>query len=474
MKPLHIKYLYWSFAAFSCCLLSAIALQKFILITIPFALLITYLALHNLKAIWFLLIAAIPFSYELQLSSAFGMDMPDEPLMLLITGVFFLMLLTKSIQIQKHFLFHPVSICIFLIFIWSIVTASFSTIPFFSFKYVLAKVWFIVPFVIMPWFFLHQKKQFIKFAIVLLVSVLTTIIFILFKHFPSRFTFDNINNAVAPFYRNHVNYAALLVCCIPLIILLYTHTLVVKYKYYLIGILAIFLFALATSYSRGAWLALMAGVVSIYFIKKRLAAISFLLCIAIAISSFFVLFKNNQYLLYHPNYKKTIYHGNFNDHINATFAGTDMSNAERINRWIAGVHMLDGNLLVGYGPNTFYHNYKPYMVTYFKTWVSDNPEKSTIHNYLLLTLIEQGIIGFLLLISLIYYTYYSLQKAYKYETDGFFKNVILCIASIFTMCIVLNMLSDLVETDKIGSVFYLCIGLTVLMANRQHIKIKLA
>ncbi len=461
MKPIRLTDLYWGFSIFIVILITAIVLQKIAFLAIPFAALITYIATYNLKVIWFLLIASIPFSFEMQINESLGLDMPAEPIMLLLTGIFILLIFTNSVQIQKAFLLHPISICLACIFLWSIVTASFSTIPFFSFKYLLAKVWFIIPFVIMPWFFVQQKNHLHQFALTLIITISITVLYVLYNHFGSRFSFDNINNAVAPFYRNHVNYAALLVCSIPVIVLFYLQCINIKYKNTFLALLIIFLFALATSYSRGAWLALAASVVSIYLVKKRLLAVSFLVGIAIAISSFFVLANNNKYLNYHPNYKKTIYHGNFNDHINATFAGTDMSNAERINRWIAGVYMLKGNLLVGYGPNTFYNNYKPFMVTYFKTWVSNNPEKSTAHNYFLLTLIEQGIIGFVLLLALVFTVYGTLEKAYRQTKNKQWQQIIQCIAAIFTITIVLNMLSDLVETDKIGSIFYLCIGITV-------------
>jgi len=56
--------------------------------------------------------------------------------------------------------------------------------------------------------------------------------------------------------------------------------------------------------------------------------------------------------------------------------------------------------LVGFGPGAFYESYVPYTLSSFQTYVSDNPEKSGIHNYYLMTSVEQGIPGLILFLIL--------------------------------------------------------------------------
>ncbi|MEO7984463.1 MAG: O-antigen ligase family protein, partial [Bacteroidota bacterium] len=147
----------------------------------------------------------------------------------------------------------------------------------------------------------------------------------------------------------------------------------------------------------------------------------------------------------------------------------DVSTEERFYRWIAGIRMIKDNWLTGYGPNTFYNNYKSYTIPAYKTWVSDNPEHSTVHNYFLLTAIEQGIPGLLFLFILLGAMIWYAQHLYQRVKDIFYKTVATVTAVVLSMIIVLNFLSDLVETDKIGSLFFLCLSLLIVtdMNTRQ-------
>ena len=112
----------------------------------------------------------------------------------------------------------------------------------------------------------------------------------------------------------------------------------------------------------------------------------------------------------------------------------------------------------GFGPTTFTRQYKSYTIPAFRTWVSDNREQSTVHNYFLLLLIEQGVAGMLFFLFLLGAMLYKAQAIYHRTNDPFWKTTVVTIASILLMQCTVNFLSDLIETDKVGSVFYLCIA----------------
>jgi O-antigen ligase len=279
----------------------------------------------------------------------------------------------------------------------------------------------------------------------------------MFQHYRHGFSFETVNVSVEPLFRNHVNYGALLVCLLPLPIA--GSILFPKYRYLLISLLVFWLTALFLTYSRGAWIAAFIGLASVLAMRVRMLNLLAIIFAAVLITGFSYLAKDNRYLDYRPNYEQTIFHQDFGEHMQATYRGTDLSTVERFHRWIAAFRMARGHLLHGYGPNSFYHEYRPYTVTAYRTYVSDNPEKSTVHNYFLLLLVEQGIPGliifclFLLAILRVSDEWYShtRQKAEKVLASA----IIAIIAMIFS----LNMLSDLIETDKIGSLFFICVGL---------------
>jgi len=251
----------------------------------------------------------------------------------------------------------------------------------------------------------------------------------------------------------------MLVCTIPVLAAVYQ--LNKKYRLLIIAATIIVLTALFFSYSRGAWLALIIGILSYWLIQKRKLLMAFVITIVLALSSVFWLGTNDRYLNYAHDYRTTIFHKNFEEHLVATYKLKDVSTAERFNRWIAGVRMVKDNWLTGYGPNTFYYNYKPYAIPAFKTWVSDNKEHSTVHNYFLLVLIEQGVPGLLFFLFIVGAMIYYAEKIYHRTEDRFYKVTALACGAMIMMIVVVNFLSDLIETDKVGSLFFLCLATLV-------------
>jgi hypothetical protein len=59
---------------------------------LPFLALGAYLTILDFRIVFFFLLAAIPLSTELMLPGGFGLDFPDEPLMLLLTEYSYYML----------------------------------------------------------------------------------------------------------------------------------------------------------------------------------------------------------------------------------------------------------------------------------------------------------------------------------------------------------------------------------------------
>jgi len=217
-----------------------------------------------------------------------------------------------------------------------------------------------------------------------------------------QFTFDSITPAVHPIYRNHVNYAVFITMLLPFIFLARTWYSKEMLRYKLLTF-AIFLFLLAIyfSYTRGAWLAVFA--MFFYYVVLRLNLTKYLLIVAAIVVIGFTAYilKDNNYLKFAPNYETTIYHDDLTDHLSSTFEMEDMSTVERFYRWIAAIKLFKDHPMVGVGPNNFVSNYKQYTVTAYETYISENEERSTVHNYFLLLLAEQGFPAMLLFIALI-------------------------------------------------------------------------
>lgn len=468
-KAIHKNILlYYGFAAsFLLAVITAVLLQQLWLITVPFILLIaTYLLQHPLL-LFYILIATIPWSVEYNFSNRLGTDLPDEPLMLL-TSLAVIILWLQQKQYQKIRQLHPLLFIILLQWIWAIIPIYFSTYLLISTKFLLAKTWYLLAFVAAPLLLFQNKKVIRNTAVILLFSMLLATVLAFVRHAAYVFTFEHINDALHPFFRNHVNYSALLICMLPLLtaILFFNK----KRKRFYTVLFIFVLIALYFSYARGAWLAAIIGFSSYWLMKRRLTVIAFLLFIFISVAALFWLKDNDRYLAYAHDYRTTIFHTDFRQHLMATYELKDVSTAERFYRWVAGVRMLKDGWQTGFGPNTFYYNYKPYTIPAFKTWVSNNEDHSTVHNYFLLTIIEQGVLGLLLLLLLLGYAFYTAQAIYHRTQDRLWKITAVTIVAILWMIVTVNFLSDLIETDKVGSIFYLCIAALIVADKKTREK----
>lgn len=436
------------------------------LVSVPFLVLLFSAGWQWREKVFLLLLFSLPFSFEFRFGPQLGTDVPDEGLMLLVSFFFLAAWIHKPKLLSLPALRHPLVLLLIVSFAWIMLTALFSVNPAVSLKYLLAKGWYAGAFVLAPLIFFADKKNFLTAVKILAAAMALVSLIILYRHYQTGFHFATVNDAVHPFFRNHVNYSAMLVCLLPVFAACAIHAEPGKKRPQIILLMGILLAALYFSYARGAWLALLAGVFSWWLIKRKWLIPFYIAVIMMVIIAFSWLRAGDRYLRYAHDFKTTIFHENFSEHLVATYKLKDVSTAERFYRWIAGVRMIKDNWLTGYGPNTFYENYRGYAVPAYKTWVSDNPDRSTVHNYYLLTAVEQGIPGLLILLVLLGAMLYYAQRLYHRVKDRVFKTAAMVTGVILTMLMLLNFLSDLVETDKIGSLFFLCLA-TLVTIDRQ-------
>jgi O-antigen ligase len=427
---------------------------------LPFILLAVLFLLQQPLYLLYVLIGSIPWSVEFNFDNGLGTDLPDEPLMLLTSVAVLIIVVSRKTAVKNSL--HPLLFILLLQWTWSLCSVIASTDIVLSVKYLLAKTWYLMAFVAAPVYLLKDKKKIVTAGLVLVCSMTLFMFIALVRHAGNGWTFEKINDSLAPFFHNHVNYSALLVFMVPIQLAVIRLTRLKWVKNISRVILVITVGALYFSYARGAWLALITGLCAYLLIKKRLLLWSYIFFFAVCIAAVLYVSKNDRYLQFSNDYKSTIFHTDFQEHLIATYQLKDMSSAERFYRWVAGIRMIKDAGPTGFGPTTFYDHYKSYTVPAFKTWVSRNEERSTIHNYFLLLLVEQGVVGMLLFIFLVGALFWYAEKLYHKTTDPFWKVVIATVAAILMMECTVNFLSDMIETDKVGSVFYLCLAVIIL------------
>ncbi|RFP63497.1 O-antigen ligase domain-containing protein [Hymenobacter lapidiphilus] len=382
--------------------------------------------------------------------------------MLVLSGCVGASLLMGRHRLPAHEWRHPLLLLLLLTLLWAFVSAFFSVDSTKSVKYLLAKGWYLTPFVLGTLLLLRRPAHIWRVAGLYTAGAIVTVLVILAKHGSRGFAFDETQWAVHDFYRNHVTYATVLALLLPFALYGARRAGGAARLAWRVA-LGLMLVGLVLSYTRASVLSL--PVAGLFYVVMRLRQTRLLLVgalvAALAGAGYFM--SQNNYMLYAPDFEKTVFNGeNFGKHLEATYKLEDVSGMERVYRWVAAARMAADKPLVGSGPNTFYPEYKRYTVRSFRTYVSDNPEKSTTHNYFLLLLAEQGFPGMLLFITLVGAALITIETLYHRTTPGSeYRAVLLACGLSFVIIVFHLLLNELVEVDKIGSFFFINLAMLV-------------
>lgn len=435
---------------------------------IPIAILLIYLGFTNIKAVYWMLLFLLPCSIEFYFSNSLGTDLPTEPLMiaLLLLSIFYVFKNPKEIDagLLKNYITAFLAIHVFWIFIASLNSEN----PLHSFKFFAAKTWYMASFYLLTYLFLRSEQDFKKWFWLIFTPLLVLTIVTLIRYIPYHFDFDAVNKTMVPYFRNKVNYGTMLSIFLPFLFLAAKWYAPGSFQKRLINFGKIVLLTgIYFSYTRACILALVIGLGSIFIIRHRFIKPAIVLAL-IALTAFvFKMHEKNKFMSYAPDFEKTVQHDNFDEHLEATVKFEDVSSMERIYMWLGGVRLFLESPVMGHGPGTFYPIYKKYTISSFETYISDNEDKLTVHNYYLLTLIEQGLVGFIILIALLSSVLIYGQNLYHRAKTPFIKRATLAVTVSFVMIMVSLFLSDLVEVDKTGSIFFMDMAM-LLALNRMN------
>ncbi|MBK8701984.1 MAG: O-antigen ligase family protein [Saprospiraceae bacterium] len=342
---------------------------------------------------------------------------------------------------------------------WLLTTTITSGFFILSLKIFLAKLWYVVPFYFMAIHILKERadtEKLIKYGVFMLAL---SIVIVLIRHARTGFAFEEANFVVTPIFRNHVNYACIIVVFLPYLWALYAWEKKAGQKLFYAILIGLYITGTYFSYTRAAILSMVLAIIIYFIIKLRWVVPSIMITILVVVTGVSALLYNNNYMRMNPVYERTISHQRFDKLISATYKMEDISTMERVYRWVAGVQMIKDKPLMGFGPGTFYASYGGYTVSSFQTYVSNNPDNSTVHNYYLLTFIEQGLIGFLIFISLCIAVLVIGERTYHRTRDP--RDKVIVMAGMLSFCIILllNTINDMIETDKVGPFFFLSMAI---------------
>jgi O-antigen ligase len=372
---------------------------------LPFALFIVYTAVFHLQNLVFFLAFCTPLAVslkELGLTEGPDLSLPTEPIMFGIMLVYILIQFQNKVT-DKKFLNHPLTLLIGIQLLWMFVTACTSSDLVISFKYLVSRLWFIFScYIIIPHLF-QNRKNIITFVLAYSVALAIVVIYTTVSH--ARFNFDEkiADWIVSPFYNDHTAYGAALAMFIPVMVSFwYLRSVSKNIKILSFILFGMFMLAIVLSFARAGWASLavaLAILLTLWLkIKFRTLFISFFTLIGL-----FLAFQTEIIMILNKNDQDA--KGGFANNIESMLnISTEASNLERLNRWSCAIRMWQDKPVFGWGPGTYMFKYAPYQLSRDLTIISTNfGTVGNAHSEYLGPLSEQGILGLVSVIILLFY-----------------------------------------------------------------------
>lgn len=369
-----------------------------------FVLIALYLILLKTDTSLYLTALLTPFSIRLSEKVpdiATDLSVPAEPFLIGLSLLFVWRIL-KNHDYPKAILRHPITCTLYAYLGWLFVASCFSTMPLVSFKYLLSKLWFLIP----SYFYLaeqiyRKERNAFRFLLCYAIGLGMVVCITTVKHIQYGAVEKVAYWIMTPYYNDHTAYGAVLAffCCL-LPGMAADRTAGRGRRRLSVLLLVIALVGLYLSFSRAAWLslAIAIGVFVLAFFRIRFRMVA-IVTIMLSLGAYFLA----DDILYRLNKNDTESSQNLVEHLQSiSNISSDASNVERINRWTSAIEMFKKKPLLGWGPGTYQFQYAPFQNPRYKTIITTNAgDGGNAHSEYLGLLSETGIPGPLLLILLI-------------------------------------------------------------------------
>jgi putative inorganic carbon (HCO3(-)) transporter len=431
---------------------------------LPVLVLLIFLAFTRLDIIYYIIIACTPLSIpliEFYRSSPIDFYIPTEPILFGVLLIVIFKLARKNF-ISKKILTHPVTLAILFNLFWILITSVTSSMPLVSFKFLLARLWFLATFYLLAIYIFRDPRNIPKFVWAYTLPLIIVIFYAINRHLAwGLFDKQAAHTVMNPFYRDHTSYGAVLA----MIIFAYAGIIIQPGLSFLrkLAVWSVFIvvfIALILSYTRAAWISVIIGLgillITYLKIKFKYVAVVFALILAIFIG-------NRNALMHKMSENKQDSSANLAEHFQSvTNIATDESNLERLNRWGAAFRMFRERPVFGWGPGTYMFQYAPYQMSYQKTSIStDFGDLGNAHSEYIGPLAESGVLGSFSFLLIVIVTIITGYRVYRRVEERELKTVLLTSMIGLMTYMIHGFLNNFLDTDKASSLFWGFIAIIV-------------
>jgi putative inorganic carbon (HCO3(-)) transporter len=457
--------------------------ENFLILLVLIVPLVILSLINDYRILLFLLFFSLPLSTSIRIGELnLNIGLPSEPLIGLLTIITLIFIFLQDRQ--SGILRHPLSILVLFYWITLVTSGIFSCMPLVSAKTLLVTTCYLLVFYYLIAYYLVTNDWKIKNIFFLYAySLFGIVVYTTIKH--SDYSFNKLYSAfiVEPFFSDHTIYGVCLAFMLPIMGVMYFKASKLELRYFEKIIAGLFLLTFLTgvylSHSRATWVSL-ASILGVLLILRL--KISFYSLMAIAGIILLVILLNLDVLmpvLIKNKYDSKAKRANLEEQIRSvTNIKNDVSNAERVNRWLCAVRMFKEKPLTGFGIGTYQFKYIPFQKGSETTEISVTSAKNnftqgvggTAHSEYLLALSESGLFSLVGLILLFLYAIYLSMKLYYTGPEDIKYYALMMLLSLFTY-FVHAIFNNFLTTDKAaflvwGSLAVLC---ALDLKQKQHL-----
>ena len=429
---------------------------------VPLALLVVWLFVVRFETALLLMALLTPFAINVALTPGMELSMPVEPMMILFTFMFFFRVLVAH-NYDRRLLRHPVSLLLLASLAWMLVTSCTSRLPWVSFKYLLARLWFVVPFYFAAaQVFSHRTRirQFfwayaIGLGVVILIATSKTL-----GNFSDLYT---LHRVMKPFYNDHTAYGCAIALMLPAAVYFLGERLQLRSKeqrpskvsllplsLLLVALLCVGLFF---SYCRAAWISVM-GAIGVYVLIRMGMKVRWMVALFALLVGAFFMYQSDLLYRMGKNHQDSSY--DLADQVKSiSNISTDASNLERLNRWASAMRIWQEDPVLGCGPGTYQFVYGSYQKSYQLSTISTNAgDLGNAHSEYIGPMTEQGLPGVLLVAALFLCTFSTGVRVYRTAKDPEVRRMALAFTLSLLTYYIHGVFNNFLDTDKLSVPFW--------------------
>ena len=428
---------------------------------------ILLLYVFSLDTVLLLIAFITPLSINIEsLDVNLAISLPSEPML---AGVLVLFI-AKYIYERKFDIkisSHPISIVIYIMFIWMTITTITSEMPVVSLKFLLSRLWFIIPSYFLCALLFKNPKNINRFIWLYIAGLTIVVIYTIINHASHGFDGDTAHWVMTPFYNDHTAYgAALAIYVVLCATYLFMPNMKKSRRFGVFLVLCLLLVATILSFSRASWISLIAaiGVLICVLLKIKFRYIAVVAAILIGV---FFSFQHQIFDALSKNDQDAS--GNIIENVQSmTNISTDASNLERINRWNSAIRMFEERPFVGWGPGTYQFVYAPFQESKNKTIISTNSgDMGNAHSEYIGALAEQGLPGALIVVSIVIVFMHCGLVTYRRAKNKESKVLVLGTTLALLGYYVHGTLNNFLDTDKLAVPIWSCMAI-ITAIDRYH------